>query len=585
MPLPTLESLFDEYAAIGDDEARRTFAFANPRLLSLASVETLAQQRGPSAPLAQLAGLQARLARHPDSYPLGAGPIEAILARETDPNRMIEICRSEEFQARIAPLYLRVLAQAAVELARGDEWQAASYVSLLDAQAALGWEPTAPTHPLVVETLLLHVQAAVFACSAQLDDGIFEWALASANELLARAEARVERDAIGMLCHSIGTLFSDIWTVPGRPDDPARVDARTWVARRVADPGLFGPAADPPRLRPAAESLRIAVAWFERSLPFRTGLRRGLTYKAIAQTLHFARRVLDEQIDQALFARCMALAPELLEKHPDPSHLQALASIAASNGIALGGLGQPLQAADQRLLDDIRADAAPPNDTAPDAARRHTSHDAALHDLERVLRHELPWVLCLRNFDYANEYFRLGDDVVEQRAGTLRIVVPRIRYSLVDHKILQLFPEGAVAIADPRTLPDPRLTSIPMFALGDRWAVVAAALMARSTRIVMLLDAVTPGVQEELDLLVKLQATARTLIVTGHHYRGTQTAPPVEVTSRFPYVVDWIDFGFDESYASQRYKAHGVIADELVRYVRSDARPVVSAWLGGSGAE
>ena len=101
----------------------------------------------------------------------------------------------------------------------------------------------------------------------------------------------------------------------------------------------------------------------------------------------------------------------------------------------------------------------------------------------------------------------------------------------------------------------------------------------------MLLDAVTPGVQEELDLLVKLQATARTLIVTGHHYRGTQTVPPVEVTSRFPYVVDWIDFGFDESYASQRYKAHGVIADELVRYVRSDARPVVSAWLGGSGAE
>jgi hypothetical protein len=582
MTLPTLDSLFDEYAGF-PDASREAFAFANPRLLALASVETLAQQRGASAALAQLAGLQARLARHPDSYQLGAGPIEDLLARESDPNRMIEIVRSDEFQARVAPIYFRVLGQAAAELARGDDWRASAYISLLNAQAALAWEPKAPTHALVAEAMLLHLQTAVFACTSQLDDGIFEWALASANELLLRVEARGERDAIGLLCHGIGMLFSDIWTVPGRPDDRSRVDARVWVARRVANPGLFGPAGDPPTLPPPAESLRVAIAWYERSLPFRTGLRRGLTYKAIAQTLHFAKRVIGEKIEEPLFSRCMALAPELLEKHPDPTHLQVLASIAAANGLTLGGPGEPLPKADQQLLTEIRADAAPLDTAAPDSADRRASHDAALHDLERVLRHGLPWVLCLRNFDYANEYFRLGEDIVEERGATLRIVVPRIRYSLVDHRILQLFPEGAVAISDPRTLPDPRLTNIPMFALGDRWAVVAEALMARCTRIVMLIDAVSPGVQAEFDLLAKLQATARTLIVTGHHYRETKTEPPAEVTARFPYIVDWVDFGFNESYASQRYKAHGIIADELHRYVRRDARPVVSAWLGGVG--
>ena len=40
MTLPTLDSLFDEYASFPDG-AREAFAFANPRLLALASVETL----------------------------------------------------------------------------------------------------------------------------------------------------------------------------------------------------------------------------------------------------------------------------------------------------------------------------------------------------------------------------------------------------------------------------------------------------------------------------------------------------------------------------------------------------------------
>jgi hypothetical protein len=53
------------------------------------------------------------------------------------------------------------------------------------------------------------------------------------------------------------------------------------------------------------------------------------------------------------------------------------------------------------------------------------------------------------------------------------------------------------------------------------------------------------------------------------------------VTERFPYVVDWIDFGFDENYGCERYKAHGIVADELVRYTRQDARPAVRQWLNG----
>ena len=486
MASPTLEALFDEYAGIRDDEAREAFAFANPRLLSLASVQALAERRGRSAAVAELAGLQTQLARHPESYQIGVGPIEDLLTRETDPNRMIEVCRSADFQARISPLYLRVLAQGAATLARGDDWQTGSYLSLLGAQAALGWEPTAPTHPLVVETLTLHVQAAVFALSAQLDDGIFEWALAPATELLARVEARDERDAIGLLCHAIGMLFSDIWTVPGRPDDGSPVDARAWIARRIAAPGSSAPPAirRPCRRQPS------------RSMSPSPGTSARFHSAPACGAASRTRRSRRRSTSRSASSTSPSTRPSSLgawrsrrscsEKHPDTSHLEALASIAAANGTQLGGPGAPLPAADQQLLDEIRADAAPEDAASPDAGRRRESHAAALHDLERALRHGLPWALCLRNFDYANEYFRLGDDVVEEREGAVRIMVPRIRYSLVDHKVLQLFPEGAVAISDPRSRSRTSdSTLIPMFSLGARWADVAESLMARSTRVVI----------------------------------------------------------------------------------------------------
>lgn len=90
-------------------------------------------------------------------------------------------------------------------------------------------------------------------------------------------------------------------------------------------------------------------------------------------------------------------------------------------------------------------------------------------------------------------------------------------------------------------------------------------LIARSTRSVVFFNGLTPGVRTELELLMKLKATARTLVVTGNHYHQTSDTIPLEVTAPFPYIVDWVDFGWNEVHPPMRYKAHGLIDDELGR--------------------
>lgn len=150
---------------------------------------------------------------------------------------------------------------------------------------------------------------------------------------------------------------------------------------------------------------------------------------------------------------------------------------------------------------------------------------------------------------------------------------------MVDHKILDLFPEAVVSIADPIFSFDFRHTLISMLSVNDNWNVIVESLMNKASRIIMLMDSPTPGVRKELDLLVKLNVNKKTLIVSGQHFRTSGERLPKEVLSDFTHIVDWIDFSYDENYHDSRYKAHRVVQSQIKRFVQSDSRPVVNAWL------
>src|SRR5439155_2317141 len=75
----------------------------------------------------------------------------------------------------------------------------------------------------------------------------------------------------------------------------------------------------------------------DRKRPYRSGWLRGLTYKAILQTLHFMSLLFDEPLDNNLMRACASLAPELLRKHPEPDeHLRTVEAIAHARGLPMG---------------------------------------------------------------------------------------------------------------------------------------------------------------------------------------------------------------------------------------------------------
>ena len=198
------------------------------------------------------------------------------------------------------------------------------------------------------------------------------------------------------------------------------------------------------------------------------------------------------------------------------------------------GAGASLDLDDSALLADVKAAYDPGDQFDPLTKNRRNNHAEAIGDLERVLRHRLSWALYLRNFDHANKLHMLTDPIAHEQDRSTRIVVPQITYSLVDHNISELFEEGVITVADPRSSFTQRKTPIPMLSLYEgNWLGVVGALVRRCKRIVMLLDELTPGVQCELDLLNKLGAARRTLIVCGHDFRIGKSTLPEAVTVIF----------------------------------------------------
>jgi len=586
----TIEELFLLYSRLPDSSERLDCAFKIPRLLSVKTVRALAEhvpesedENSPWARLVELDSLRHQLAMRPELYRIGPGPIEQLMASGLQPSQIIEQCRSFELQALVAPLYLRCLACYGRDQVQAGSLETGVWPSRFATEAALAWEPEGQIDPTIADVVLAHLTMAFYAVLHDLDETIFCQSIELALTMFNRAKQQGDRNTLGRLCQSIGSLFSDIWTVPGLPNDPTPVNIEEWLVRPRRVDGIFTGLGKPSSVPEPAESLRTAIEWYRRALIYRSGIQRGLTYKAIVQTLDFLQVVLKQPIDERLFGRCFALAPELLRKHPDATaHLKVMNSIAKARGITTQATPAPIRAHEQALLDTIQG-CFEPGDPADSATElRRNSHTEAMLDLERVLRHDLPFALYLRNFDYANEIRMLGDLITDERDDSVQIVVPQISYSLVDHKILQLFEEGVIAVCDPEISVASRLTLIPMLSLKNSgWLSIVKGLIQRCTRIVILLDELTPGVLSELNLLHSVGATHRVLVVTGQAFRSGEAKVPNLVLEHFPYIVDWIDFGFDEGYASQQHKAHGIIQEYLLRYVRADAKPTVAAWLHG----
>lgn len=602
--IDTPAELFDRYCTISDDRDRLHFALQNPRLLWSRTVRALAEKHAPEnsqrsgfgklmdattrlfggakAPpidrLVELDRLRQQLLLGHDGWKMGEGPIERLLASPAPLMPLLETCRSDAFLAIVAPPYLRTVAYHGADLAATEHWQEGVRLCACAADAALAFDPDQALDNDLAEVVLATIQAATVAQRYQLDASIFTWALNVAMTALDRAERANDRAQVGKLCQNVGALFSDIWTVPGRLDDGEPVRLEDWLARPHSGAHFFDWSGKDAYIPTPAECLDAALAWFRRALPYRHGAAQGLTFKAIVQTQEFREVVFTERVDDDELRRFAGLAATLLAKHEHAeAHLLVIENVRERRGWPPLVVDAPLSTADEQLLRLIDTGHESSSDTVE---LRVESHAAAVADLDRIFRFGLPWTLYLRNFAYANAIRMLGEVIKTETEDGLHLVVPQITYSMVDHKILELSQEGVITVSDPALSIDHRSMTMPMLSLrNDAWLQIVGALVERSDRVAMLLDELSPGVVDELNMLCDLGVTSKTLIILGHAYRERRAVLPASILENFPHIVDWIDFSYNENHHDMRYKAHRIVQPWLSRYVRGDAQPIIRAWL------
>lgn len=592
--LSDLLDSFHHYASLSPISTRIAEAYASPCLLAaenLRAIDDALKVTGCSADfetfLGELEGTRQHLARNPDDYPLGAGPIEHLLARhergEISANEALHEAASPETFSALAPVYVHSVSWQLQSMGESDNWRRAALLALLLSTAVFGSDAVHPISMEHCDALAVTISLTIIALSRGIDDALYGAVSAIAERAIARAESLEDKKALGRLLQAFGTLYSDVYTV-ARAVETAddTIDIEKLLNRpRAVETVLSGVSVR--EMYPSARvALPKAVQIYRAALPYRIGLDQGLTYKAIAQSLGVMSiwagdHARAEMIDAASRAR------PLLEKHPNRSHLVTIESLLHRSHKPRALAGNPISPSLQALLNAVqnvpRTIRFNPLRRIQAAFRgRLDSHRRAVHDLNRMAFFQLPVALYLRNFAHANKHEFLSDPIriVDETKQSLTVIVPEISYSIVDHKLLELFPEGIVAICDPEwPNVDLRLSSIPALLIDNaKWRDVVTQLIPIATHVVVLLDELTAGVEFELNELIRQGAGRKTFVLTGMRYRTTPLPSPVS-RNVFPFVGDWLDFSHDEIHANIRHKAHGLIQPILPRFLTANVAETV----------
>jgi len=339
-----LFELFDDYCAMSERKLRLQFAWQNPALISsrlLPTLETrLKAENGPATAqrkelLLELDALRQYLAQDASRYPAGVGPIERLAARvgqgEISFETAVQTVRTANFAEQLAPLYVHVLIWHAEHLAVGGKGGQAMVWTRLLAEACLAAFPEDPPSPLVTDAAVGWIQICGMTLAAVPDGEV----LAAADELGGSLADRLAgpKDAARKadLLHALGVLYSDPFTSTvgiGIQADSRRI----WQRRLEAEKGaaLARRYLEKFPLPEAEAALQKAVDYFERALPDRVGAGKGITSKALAQTLIFLARSRKAPVDKPRVESLLTDAMRLLE--PDNYHYAAAVRLLRSLG-------------------------------------------------------------------------------------------------------------------------------------------------------------------------------------------------------------------------------------------------------------
>jgi hypothetical protein len=295
-------------AGADSDDDRNAILFRNPTLLTSGVQQALADallsaegDRVGSA-LAYLREKRKALDAGTTPYPIGPGPIERLWTRLDDGEISAEeaesLAREEGVKAPLPLPYVRRLSVLALNrAAEGNSQQALDLGRLLLAateQMTSSDEAWATGSLAVLYWLML----ASYALSDVPDGRVYRSASKAGERLLQQAEARQDIRTQGEVLHALGVLNLDP-QVAGRDSVNFPRQTRLWLERLYEVLGdqvvLLGE--DVFRMPIGVDALRLAERYFRRAAELRSGGEKGLSLKALANTLEWLQ-VLNAQINQ-----------------------------------------------------------------------------------------------------------------------------------------------------------------------------------------------------------------------------------------------------------------------------------------------
>ena len=399
--------------------------------------------------LAEIDGLRTDLARNPDHYPFGLGPVERLSEDFITGRISIKDALHEAGLPKIAEavssVYLHSISWQAIGLCETSEWRRGVIVYRLLSEATLAADESLIIPADVADIIAAVAHVTVLAFARGVDDAMYYQAVSVLARLIVRADSNGELGIFGDLLQALASLHSDHYTVP-RSVDPSqtRIDLRIWLKRPHVASSVFPDLHPPEVYPPPVAALTRAVSLYEQALPLRDGLKKGLTYKAIAQTLFFISEYLGEPIPEERLKSAVFHARILLSKHPDPSHLSVIEEIIEAKNYSIERTNIIRAPGLVSLLDQLAIVSRATS--VSDPATR--SNSRALAELRRALAYGLPFCLYLRNFLDSDMIHQISPPFAIESSTGLIIVDPKLTYSIVDHKLLSLFPEGVIGVAN-----------------------------------------------------------------------------------------------------------------------------------------
>jgi hypothetical protein len=317
--------LLYQAGALPDDEMFQFFLH-NPGLLSKGRLWAVASQRpeleaeGSSTrrPLGCCDLLRNHFVTHPDEYPIGPGPIEALLRQHLEGEMSIDAAISAastpEVAWHLSPVYVGGLSRANERAAQLGNWRDAVKQHKLLLAAVDGMRHIdGPDHYVVrVDSFLAWIDIVTRAITEVPDGRLYSDALRRGKELATEAADNNDSPSRAHALHRLGILNLDPYNGSGPPQELLiqwRLRAANEFGNQLdadANKSLFECV---PRLSEGAEFLREAAS-------LREGRARARSLKALAQALGRISYFGGEKSNSRIFElteECLSLFDEKLD--------------------------------------------------------------------------------------------------------------------------------------------------------------------------------------------------------------------------------------------------------------------------------